>query len=81
MPVYKWLKDGRDIGDFSPEHYHKITLVRREDAGTYQCIAKNAVGSVLSQKIDVTVACKYYVYKTPSHTRALLRMLRFKNIA
>lgn len=59
VPNYKWLKDGRELGDFSPEHYYKIDSVRRKDAGSYQCIAKNVVGSILSQKIDVTVACEF----------------------
>lgn len=59
VPVYKWLKNGRELTDFSPEQYYKIESVRREDAGSYQCVAKNDVGSVLSQKIDVTVACKW----------------------
>lgn len=60
IPVYKWLKDGQELGDFSPEYYYKIQPAKREDAGSYQCIAKNSVGSILSQKVDVMVACKYY---------------------
>lgn len=58
LPVYKWIKDGQELGDFSPENYYKIQSARREDAGSYQCIARNAAGSILSQKLDVAVACK-----------------------
>lgn len=56
LPVYKWIKDGQELGDFSPENYYKIQSARREDAGSYQCIARNAAGSILSQKLDVAVA-------------------------
>ncbi|XP_075219912.1 sidekick cell adhesion molecule [Lycorma delicatula] len=56
QPQYRWLKDGVELGDFSSEHFYKILNTRREDGGSYQCIAKNDVGSILSQKTDVSVA-------------------------
>lgn len=58
QPQYRWLKDGVELGDFSTEHFYRILNTRREDGGSYQCVAKNEVGSILSKKIDVTVACK-----------------------
>ena len=59
QPQYRWLKDGVELGDFSTEHFYRILNTRREDGGSYQCVARNDVGSILSKKIDVTVACKY----------------------
>lgn len=56
QPQYRWLKDGVELGDFSTEHFYRILNTRREDGGSYQCVAKNDVGSILSKKIDVTVA-------------------------
>nr|XP_018910641.1 PREDICTED: protein sidekick isoform X1 [Bemisia tabaci] len=56
IPVYRWLKDGREIGDYTSEYYHRIQNTKKEDGGSYQCIAKNDVGSILSQKVDVSVA-------------------------
>lgn len=58
LPQYRWLKDGVELGDFSTEHYYRIMNTRREDGGSYQCVAKNDVGSILSNAIDVSVACE-----------------------
>lgn len=59
QPKYKWVRDGVSLGDFSSELFYRIMNIRREDAGSYQCIAKNDVGSIFSQKSDVSVACKW----------------------
>lgn len=40
QPTYKWIKDGEDLGEFSSEHFYRILNTRREDAGSYQCVAK-----------------------------------------
>ncbi|KAK9504659.1 hypothetical protein O3M35_010943 [Rhynocoris fuscipes] len=56
QPQYKWLKDGVELSDFTSEHFHRILNTRREDGGSYQCIARNDVGAILSKKIDITVA-------------------------
>ena len=58
QPEYRWLMDGDYLSDFSSEHFYKIQSVEREDAGSYQCIAKNSVGSILSEMIPLSVACK-----------------------
>ncbi|KAJ9598493.1 hypothetical protein L9F63_010813, partial [Diploptera punctata] len=55
-PKYQWLKDGIALGEFSSEHFYRIHTTKREDAGSYQCVAKNDVGSIFSEKIDVSVA-------------------------
>ncbi|XP_067013442.2 protein sidekick isoform X2 [Anabrus simplex] len=56
-PQYQWLKDGVALSsDFSSDHYFKIYNTKREDAGIYQCIARNEAGAIFSEKIDVTVA-------------------------
>lgn len=56
--MYRWLKDGTPITDFSSNQYYRITTSGREDAGSYQCMAKNDAGTIFSEKIDVIVACK-----------------------
>ncbi|KAL1140779.1 hypothetical protein AAG570_000709, partial [Ranatra chinensis] len=56
QPRYKWYKDGEELGDFTTEHFYRILNTRREDAGSYQCMAKNDVGAILSKKLDITVA-------------------------
>ncbi|XP_037919149.1 protein sidekick isoform X4 [Hermetia illucens] len=56
QPSYRWLKDGVPVGDFSSSQYYRIHNTRREDAGNYQCIAKNDAGTIFSEKIDVVVA-------------------------
>ncbi|XP_055684947.1 protein sidekick isoform X2 [Lutzomyia longipalpis] len=55
-PMYRWLKDGVPVGDFTTSQYYKIHNTRREDAGSYQCLAKNDFGTIFSEKIDVIVA-------------------------
>jgi len=58
-PVYKWYKDGKEVGDFSSEYQSfRLLNLKHDDGGTYQCIAKNEVGSILSQKIEINIACK-----------------------
>ena len=56
QPQYRWLKDGDFISEFSSEHFYKIQSVARSDAGSYQCIARNSVGSIISEMIPLTVA-------------------------
>ena len=52
------MKDGVFLSDFSSEHFYKIQSVSRSDAGDYRCYAKNSVGTIISEKIKLTVACK-----------------------
>ena len=59
QPQYRWLKDGDYLSDFSSEHFYKIQSVARGDAGRYQCIARNSVGSIISEIIPLSVACEY----------------------
>lgn len=56
QPQYRWLKNGHPLGDFSSEHFFRILNTKPSDAGSYQCVAKNDVGSIYSEKIDVIVA-------------------------
>ena len=60
QPSYRWLKDGQYLGDFTTEHFYRIHNTQRSDAGEYQCIAKNSVGAIFSEKAQVAVACEYY---------------------
>ena len=58
LPEYRWLKDGAYLGDFSPEPVLKIQSIQRRDAGVYQCVARNSVGSIFSEKVQIVVACE-----------------------
>ena len=51
------MKDGSFQTEFSSEPVYKIQSIRREDAGAYQCVARNAVGSIFSEQVQVLVAC------------------------
>ena len=65
---YRWMKDGVFLSDFSSEHFYKIQSVARSDAGDYRCYAKNSVGTIISEKIKLTVACKYYALFPPGRS-------------
>ncbi|CAG9096606.1 unnamed protein product [Plutella xylostella] len=56
QPMYRWLKNGVPLGDYSSELFYKIHNTQRQDAGAYQCIAKNDVGAVYSEKNQIVVA-------------------------
>jgi len=65
QPQYRWLKDGDFISEFSSEHFYKIQSVSQDDAGSYQCIARNSVGSIISEMIPLTVAFMTSFPETP----------------
>lgn len=62
QPEYRWMKDGSFQTEFSSEPVYKIQSIRREDAGVYQCVARNAVGSIFSEQVQVLVACTSQQY-------------------
>ena len=61
QPEYRWMKDGVFLSEFSSEPFYKIRSVTKADAGSYQCYAKNSVGTIVSEKIPLVVACKYEI--------------------
>ena len=73
---YRWMKDGVFLSDFSSEHFYKIQSVSRSDAGNYRCYAKNSVGTIISEKIKLTVACKYlfFFFYVCTHRHLLNRL-------
>ncbi|CAG9783717.1 unnamed protein product [Diatraea saccharalis] len=56
QPMYRWLKNGVPLGDYSSELFYKIHNTKKQDAGAYQCIAKNDVGAIFSEKNNIVVA-------------------------
>ena len=61
QPEIRWLKDGMYLGEFTTEYFYRIQEIQRKDAGEYQCIARNSIGAIFSEKAKVTVACEYAV--------------------
>ncbi len=56
---YRWLKDGQLMSNKSATNggvYLISQADRFKDVGTYQCIAENTLGSVLSNKAQLTIA-------------------------
>ena len=70
------MKDGVFLSDFSSEHFYKIQSVSRSDAGDYRCFAKNSVGTIISEKIKLTVAYMSPFENDPSQmvSRVVLRV-------
>ena len=58
---YQWRKDGNDLHDGNKyrdtkTHTLHIKDVEKSDQGSYQCIVKNGVNEVLSEKADLAVS-------------------------
>jgi protein sidekick len=56
QPVYKWLKNGIAVTNFTNGQYHRIQNANKNDVGSYSCQAKNDAGTIFSEKINVAVA-------------------------
>ncbi|XP_013182226.1 PREDICTED: protein sidekick isoform X2 [Papilio xuthus] len=56
QPMYRWLKNGVPLSEYSTDIFYKIHNTQRQDAGAYQCIAKNDVGAIFSEKNNIVVA-------------------------
>lgn len=56
QPQYKWMKDGIPLTEYKDAGFYKISNAARNDSGSYQCIARNDVGIIFSEKSDVVVA-------------------------
>ena len=58
-PVYRWLKDGRFTSSANTSaNSLQIPKVQLSDAGEYQCVASNAHGAILSNRVYIHVSCK-----------------------
>ncbi len=62
--VVSWMKDGAHVvfdgtKSILPSGTLRISNARVTDAGWYQCVAQNYVGSVISKRAKLTVACKF----------------------
>ena len=65
VPVVSWYKDnelvllGNKISKLDDNSLFFKKLRKRGDGGTYWCVAKNSEGEVKSNKVQVTVMCKF----------------------
>ncbi|XP_077980255.1 protein sidekick-2-like [Glandiceps talaboti] len=53
---YRWKKDDIFITSYSTNGFHPISSVQKSDSGSYQCIVRNEVGSVISKPAQIQVA-------------------------
>lgn len=65
LPEVKWSKRGSDLysSKYTYTNYGKTLLIRDidfDDAGTYECIGSNGVGSPITHAMTVTVNGKEY---------------------
>lgn len=75
--VFRWKLNGTAITPKSVSHYSlsggnlRIShLNKDQDAGTYQCLASNSFGTIVSREASLTFACKWLTifYSLSDHT-------------
>lgn len=64
--VYRWKLNGTEISPRSGSHYSlsggnlRISHLNKDhDAGTYQCLASNSFGTIVSREASLTFACEF----------------------
>uniref|UniRef100_A0A665W9F9 Contactin 4 n=1 Tax=Echeneis naucrates TaxID=173247 RepID=A0A665W9F9_ECHNA len=72
-PIYRWKLNGTEINPKSGSHYSlsggnlRISHLNKEqDAGTYQCLASNSFGTIVSREASLTFA---YLEHFKTHRR------------
>ncbi|XP_061779965.1 contactin-4-like [Nerophis lumbriciformis] len=73
-PVYRWKLNGTELSPSSGSHYSlsggnlRIShLSKDQDAGTYQCLAANTFGTIVSREASLTFA---YLENFKTHRRS-----------
>lgn len=59
QPKYRWFKDWEPLSDMATSGSFRIQDTRRKDTGIYHCVATNDVGSIFSNRVGFSVACKH----------------------
>ncbi|CAF0978834.1 unnamed protein product, partial [Adineta ricciae] len=55
-PTYMWLREWENLtSNFSPLSYFEIPSAKKDDQGSYRCLAKNDVGIVASKAAHLTI--------------------------
>jgi hypothetical protein len=54
--MYDWYKDGTKV---TTSTSFDIQVKKKESAGVYDCVARNAVGNATSSEKTLVVYCKY----------------------
>ncbi|RMB99035.1 hypothetical protein DUI87_24581 [Hirundo rustica rustica] len=69
LPYYRWKQNGTDIDLTMSYHYRLVggSLAinnphKNQDIGTYQCLATNSFGTILSRKAKLQFACLSYMW-------------------
>ena len=60
--VSRWQKEGIN-GIFNPDGEIVISPITRNSAGTYKCMAENALGLSEPAYVEINVKCKFLNFK------------------
>ncbi|KAF8795300.1 Protein sidekick like protein [Argiope bruennichi] len=55
-PEFLWYRNDQPLGNFSKDPLLRISHISKENSGNYWCLARNAAGTVFSEKTSLTVA-------------------------
>ncbi|KAM8773324.1 protein sidekick-1-like isoform 1-T1 [Acanthopagrus schlegelii] len=53
---YRWTFNNSNITDWTQQYRLSVPSLKRTDAGLYQCIARNRMGTVINRRTEVQVA-------------------------
>ncbi|XP_036967883.1 protein sidekick-1-like isoform X4 [Acanthopagrus latus] len=53
---YRWTFNNSNITDWTQQYRLSVSSLKRTDAGLYQCIARNRMGTVINRRTEVQVA-------------------------
>ncbi|XP_030067895.1 protein sidekick-1 [Microcaecilia unicolor] len=53
---FKWLRNDSEITAFTSEYKYVIPSLQQSDAGLYQCVVRNRMGTLLQRKAEIQVA-------------------------
>ncbi|XP_048847436.1 protein sidekick-1-like [Brienomyrus brachyistius] len=53
---FKWMLNNSDITSFSPQYKYTIPSLQQSDVGSYQCVVRNRMGTLMQRRAEIQLA-------------------------